>query len=181
MMPVVELYCDGGVVLKNPSPYGGTWAWVAVDENGEVVKEDSGFVPAPEGRPVSNNHTEQIAIIKGLEAMEPGWSGTVLSDSMIALGRVFQSWRTKNLPDNIIKRTREALMRVGNPKTVLLKGHPTKKELERGTHTKRFKTYEKGPKIVWKDIEIPVSIHNVRCDELCGLEAWKVKERLMYE
>ncbi|HRH46677.1 MAG TPA: hypothetical protein PKY82_33845, partial [Pyrinomonadaceae bacterium] len=66
---IVALYCDGGVISMNPSPIGGTWAWCGVNAKGERVIEQSGAFPAPESRPVSNNHTEQIAITKALEAM----------------------------------------------------------------------------------------------------------------
>ena len=163
MCEIAAIYADGGVILKNPSNIGGTWAWVGVDKNGNRLIEESGVVPAPSGRPVSNNHTEQIAITKALEAMEDGWSGTVYSDSNIALGRVFKGWREKNLPRNISERSRIAVQRLGKIEAVLLQGHPTKKDLESGIGKKR---------------NLPVSIHNVRCDELCGIEAKKFLENL---
>lgn len=153
---VAALYTDGGVIKKNPSVIGGTWAFVAVDADGHRLFEQSGIVPAPPSRPVSNNHTEQIAITKALEAMPDGWSGTVYSDSQIALGRVFRGWKENNLPRNISERSRAALARMGHIRTVLLQGHPTKADLAVGIGKKR---------------NLPVSIHNVRADELCGIEA----------
>jgi ribonuclease HI len=155
---VVALYADGGVIKKNPSPFGGTWAWCAVDSNGNRVIESSGVVPATETRTVSNNHTEQIAITLALEAMPGGWSGTVYSDSMIALGRVFKGWKENNLPKNISERSKKAVSRLGKIETVLLQGHPTKADLERGIGKKRG---------------YPVSAHNVKCDQLCGEAAKK--------
>ncbi|HMV87215.1 MAG TPA: hypothetical protein PLD20_13070 [Blastocatellia bacterium] len=150
------LYCDGGVIQKNPSTIGGTWAWCGVDAEGKRIIERGGVCPAPRGIPITNNHTEQIAITLALEAMPDGWSGTVYSDSMVALGRVFQGWRTKNLPANISRRSAEAVARLGKIEFVLLQGHPTKTDLERGIGAKR---------------ELPVSIHNVWCDEECGRQA----------
>ena len=153
---VVEIYCDGGVAWDGSpgaSTIGGTWAWVGVDKDGDRVIERSGFVPATPTRTITNNHTEGIAIIKALEAMPEGWTGVVKSDSMIALGRVFKGWRNKNVPQNMIDRARNARRRVGKVETVLLQGHPTKVDLERGIGKKRG---------------FPVSIHNVRCDELCS-------------
>lgn len=153
---IVALYADGGVIKKNPSTIGGTYAWCGVDENGNRVVEGSGYVPAPEGRPVSNNHTEQIAICKALEAMPEGWSGTVCSDSQIALGRVFKGWSEKNLPRNISERSSRAVARLGRIETVLLQGHPTKADLAAGIGKKR---------------NLPVSIHNVWCDKECTRQA----------
>jgi ribonuclease HI len=152
---IVALYADGGVIKKNPSEIGGTWAWCAVDKDGNRVIEKYGAVPAP-GRPVSNNHTEQIAITLALEAMPDGWSGTVYSDSQIALGLVFKNWKEKNLPKNISDRSKQAVARLGKIEPVLLQGHPTKADLARGIGAKRG---------------FPVSLHNVWCDKSCGLAA----------
>lgn len=156
MSGIVALYCDGGVVGRNPSLLAGTWAWCAVNESGERIIERGGFVPSPPGRPVTNNHTEQIAIVLALEAMPDGWSGLVCSDSMIALGRVFMGWKTKNLPENIKQRATVAMSRLGNVEPQLLQGHPTKKDLASGIGAKRG---------------FPVSIHNVWCDHECGRQA----------
>jgi ribonuclease HI len=154
-MKIVALYADGGVILKNPSPIGGTWAWCAVDEEGNRVLWRGGVVPFA-GREITNNHTEQIAITLALETMPDGWSGIVHSDSMIALGRVFKGWKGKNLPDNIRRRSAAAVARLGRIEPVLLQGHPTKADLARGFGSRRG---------------FPVSIHNVWCDEECGRQA----------
>ncbi len=153
---IVAVYADGGVILKNPSTIGGTWAFCAVDAEGNQVIEQGGVVLATATRPITNNQTEQMAIVKGLEAMPDGWSGTVYSDSMIALGRVFKGWRGKNLPSNVIERTTAAMARMGKVEYVLLQGHPTKADLERGIGAKRG---------------FPVSKHNVWCDKECGRQA----------
>jgi ribonuclease HI len=149
---IVAVYADGGVIRKNPSPFGLTWAWCSVDENDERVIERYGYVRSPNGRLLTNNHAEQIAITLALEAMPDGWSGTVASDSMVALGRVLKNWRTRNLPDNITVRSRAAVARLGPLKELVLQGHPTKKELIAGWGKRR---------------DLPVSIHNVWCDRAC--------------
>lgn len=160
---IVAVYTDGGVIKKNPSPFGGTWAWCGVDKDGNRIVEKSGSVPATETRTVSNNHTEQIAIVKALEFLPDNWNGTVYSDSMVALGRVFDSWSERNLPKNISMRSKAAVARLGKIDRVLLQGHPTKADLECGIGKKR---------------NLPVSIHNVWCDKACGLEAKKFIENL---
>jgi ribonuclease HI len=160
---VVELYADGGVILKNPSNVGGLWAWCGVNAKGERVIEKSGAIPAGEGRTISNNHTEQIAITLALEAMPDGWSGTVYSDSMIALGRIFKNWSERNLPRNVSMRSKAAVARLGEIKTVLLQGHPTKADLACGIGKKRG---------------LPVSEHNCWCDKACGKAAKEYLENL---
>lgn len=154
--PIVAIYADGGVIGKNPSPIGGTWAWCAVTSGEVRAIERGGVIVAPEGRLITNNHTEFIALTLALEAMPDGWSGLVCSDSQISLGRLFYGWKLKNLPANVHKRGIEARLRLGELKPVLLQGHPTKKDLERGIGAKRG---------------YPVSIHNVWCDQECGRQA----------
>lgn len=151
---VTAIYADGGVIMKNPSAIGGTWAWCGVNALNNRIIEKYGAIPAPPSRPVTNNHTEQIAITMALESMPDNWSGTVYSDSQTAIGRVFYGWKESNLPRNISERSKAALSRMGEIKTVLLQGHPTKADLERGIGKKR---------------NLPVSPHNVWCDKACGL------------
>ncbi len=163
---IVAVYCDGGVIKKNPSEIGGTWAWCGVNADGARVVEFGGVVPAPQGRKITNNHTEQIAICKALEWLPEGWSGTVYSDSQVALGRVFLNWATFNLPANIAQRCNAARLRLGKLQFRLLQGHPTKAELATGWGNKR---------------DLPVSIHNVWCDAECGRQAKAYLEQLTNE
>lgn len=160
MSRVVAVYCDGGLVGRNPSDIGGTWAWCGVDKDGNRIVEESGFVAATATRKVTNNHTEQIAICKALEALPDGWSGTVYTDSNCALKRVFRGATTYNLPRNIKARCAAAVRRLGRIEAVLLEGHPSKADLERGYGKKH---------------DLPVSEHNVWCDKACTREAEKVK------
>lgn len=154
--PIVKLYADGGVIRKNPSAIGGTWAWCGVTKDECRIIERGGFVPAPEGRLITNNHTEFIAATLALEAMPKGWSGVLCSDSQITLGRLFEGWRIANLPRNVYMRGISALRKLSDVKPLLLQGHPTKKDLARGIGAKRG---------------YPVSEHNVWCDKECGRQA----------
>lgn len=160
---IIALYADGGLIGRNPSDIGGTWAWCAVNRNGERVIERGGAVPARDGQSITNNHMEQIAITLALEAMPDGWTGAVYSDSNVALGRVFRGWKQKNLPANVARRSAAAVARLGEIEVVLLQGHPTAKDLASGIGKKRH---------------LPVSIHNVWADKRCREEARKyLKER----
>lgn len=179
----VAVYTDGGLLSSNPSPTGGTWAWVAVSEDGRKIGFKSGIVltetllqhaesndhDAP--RPVvSNNHTEQIAIIKAIQALPVGWSGTIYSDSEVAITRVNSDYELNNLGldrfpsgekglwPSISMTSKEAVKRLGQIRFVLLQGHPTKKDLERGLGAKR---------------NLPVSKWNVWADKRCEHEKKK--------
>lgn len=156
---IVALYCDGGLVGNNPSPVGGVYAWCGVDKDDQRVIGGRGFVPAPEGRTVTNNHTEQIAIIIALEAMPEDWRGKLYSDSKIALGRVFENWRKIGLPRNIIERTDRIRDKINRVHPIHLDGHPTLKQLREGIG-------KRGN---------PVSKHNVWCDSVCTELARTIK------
>lgn len=163
-----HLWTDGGVILVNPSTIGGTWAFRLVaatyitDVAGGVLHSDgvemerSGLVlPADLGMiAVSNNITELLAVIEGLEAMPPGWSGTIYTDSQVTIRRVMQTTAKppEGLTAAILERLDAARARVGPFNMSLVGGHPTKKEVLAG---------------VRKDGK-PVSIHNVWADKECG-------------
>jgi ribonuclease HI len=161
-----ELYADGGVIQKNPSKTGGTWAFRIV-ANGVVVCERSGVItPLQAGlETITNNLTEMLAVINGLKVLgsTPKWIGTVYSDSQITLGRVFEGWKWTGIPGWLhsdYQAARHGLLCWDQIQHVLLSGHPTRAQLEAGTG--------KGGR--------PVSIHNVWCDKRCGEEAAKFGE-----
>jgi ribonuclease HI len=160
---IVAVYADGGVVDANPSPFGGVWAWCAVDEHDERIVRRSGFVPNTETHQMTNNNTEIIALVKALEALPDGWSGLVCSDSKIALGTLFWGYNARKQPACIVKRGMAAVARLGTIETMLLQGHPTKEDLCNGIGKKR---------------KLPVSKHNVWCDKQCNLEKklWKKRQ-----
>lgn len=158
---VVSLYADGGVIKKNPSPYGGTWAFCGANAAGERVIEQGGAWPTQhEDHPVTNNWMEQCAIVRALEAMPEGWSGTMHSDSLCALRRVFENASVRNLPKSIQMRTHAAKARLGKVNWVLMKGHPNKEQLAAG----------EAPSSSGKRM-LPVSEHQVWYDEECGRQA----------
>lgn len=157
----IALYADGGVIGANPSPIGGTWAWCLVDATGQRVCEYFGtLLTSPDLPFVTNNVTELVALVNGLEALPHGWSGTVYSDSWVSLQRVFLAARLKNVPQWLVDRL-HALQRsrkLASMSYVLLDGHPTKAQLAAGVG-------KRGA---------PVSIHNVWCDEACTKVAREV-------
>lgn len=157
-----SIFTDGGTIGKNPSRDGGTWAWCRVAEvNGEeiVIERGSGvlrpnFKTIPQ---VTNNHTEFYALLNALEALPPGWLGKICSDSQLTLCRFFvclgqtHLWPLKNICQEWIERKLRVVKKLGKVEVVLLSGHPTKADLERGIG-------KRGT---------PVSRHNVWCDKEC--------------
>ena len=154
MLPtaIVAVYSDGGVIQRNPSPIGGTWAWCAVDKHNTRIAHASGVTPAPYEDTISNNVMEFIAAVRALESLPDGWTGTLYSDSQVTLGRLCQGWKLTGLPLGWIQRGSAVIQRLGTITPILLQGHPTKADLERGIGAKRG---------------YPVSEHNVWCDQAC--------------
>lgn len=160
-----ELWTDGGVIGPNPSPLGGTWAWV-VTEGGVLTRSEAGtLLPGQTGTErVTNNNTELWAILEGIDALrghEGDWR--VNSDSKIALGWVFLAYSRENVPPPLRARLEE-LRRSGRLTGLswrLLQGHPTKEDLERG---------------VGKARGLPVSEWNKHADMLCGETARRFRE-----
>lgn len=162
-----KLYTDGGVINRNPSPIGGTWAWVLCDDDTMVRHEAGIILPGDIGLPViTNNVAELLAVIHALEAMPPGWEGRLLTDSACTMSRICARQekdgkrRTrlgKLIPAWHLERLDAALLRVGVFDMRLLGGHPTRSELDAG----------------FRRDGVPCSIHNVRCDKLCTEQARK--------
>jgi hypothetical protein len=136
--------------------YPGCW----IDAEGKRIASTVGHVlPADLGLPwVSNNVTEVLGILAGLEALEDGWCGVVYSDSLCAINTVRnclkKSKPPKWLPAPILARAKTVVARLGEVMYVLLGGHPNRKELAAG-----FRSDGK-----------PCSEHNVHCDKLCKRE-----------
>lgn len=153
-----DLYCDGGVIGANPSDVGGTWAFRIIESRppeDAVITEASGLITPDENLPaITNNLTEMLALVRGLQALPEGWAGTVYSDSQITLGRAFMGWKWKNIPAWLHHEYQQARARLNwqNIRWVLLSGHPTRAELANGI--------SKSGR--------PVSAHNVWCDMACG-------------
>jgi ribonuclease HI len=152
---ITAVFADGGCITVNPSPIGGTWACVAVDQYDLHAWQRSGVIrPDDCGRPaVSNNASEFYALLVALEGLSPGWSGRVHSDSLLTLNRFFGGGAMRGLPREWILRGSAALQRLGKLEPIHLSGHPTKAQLLCGIG--------RGGR--------PVSKHNVFVDQACTL------------
>lgn len=156
------LYTDGGVIGRNPSQDGGTWAWVRTVSNSPEPEENASGVLLPDTicqSQVTNNNSELYALLRGISALPEGWEGDVCSDSQVALGWYFWKWKQEKIPDAlrelIGKVQRRSQARGLCLKPVVLAGHPTPADLEAGFRQ------SKAP-------HLPVSRYNVRCDDLCN-------------
>lgn len=150
---VVALFGDGGCIGVNPSPLGAPWAVCGVDADGRRVWERVGVVEPGmvETDGVTNNQSEFVALLMGLEAMPDGWSGTVHSDSLVTIRRFRDGAKLRGIPSSWAERKDAALARLGALIYVLLDGHPTKVQLAAGVGRRGS----------------PVSDHNVWCDKAC--------------
>ena len=153
MTTAVAVYADGGVIGRNPSEDGGTWATCHVDAAGQRVWTASGRIDFEDvGGLVTNNQSEFYALLSGLEELPAGWSGKVCTDSLVTIRRFRDDGRLWGIPLPWRKRMALVLGRLGALEYVLLDGHPTKAQLAAGRG-------KRGS---------PVSIHNVWCDRECG-------------
>lgn len=182
-MSSIVAYCDGGVFLKNPSEFGGSWAWCHIrgePPSSEVLAHAAGYVlrddPILGGNEfVTNNFTEFLAALFCLEALHDGWSGQLWTDSLITLKRIrnpkpdsFTAVLGKKLlpvtfpgiPSALVERLEACKQRLGDYTVHLLGGHPTRQELKDGRR---------------KDGKI-VSKWNVWCDKLCADQYKKFQE-----
>lgn len=159
MQTIGDVFCDGGVIARNPSTIGGTWAFVLLDQEGEKILTASGRItPAEAGMlAITNNYTELLAAVKVLQRLPDGWSGTLHTDSMITLYRLTKKKPgMKNIPADLSKMLWEERKRLRMQFAVtLVKGHPNKDDIFRG--------YSKNG--------VMASQWNVLCDKLCKEEA----------
>jgi ribonuclease HI len=165
--PPAAVYADGGVVLVNPSPHGGTWAYCWVDAAGARVFEASGVLlpetVAPGAEAVSNNDSEFFAVAKALASLPDRWSGPVYTDSRVTICRMrnILAGFPVNLSAAWTSHAARLLGRLGPISWVLLDGHPTKAQLAAGIG-------KRGN---------PCSAHNVWCDQECGRVAEFLRPR----
>jgi ribonuclease HI len=166
------LFCDGGVVNKNPSNLGGTWAYCYVEGGARVVEAHDYLLPWQMGTElITNNQMELIAMVFALEAMPLDWVGKIYCDSQNTLGRCFEHWRMQNIPAWLMLRMDAAVKRMEDRLTAgtityeLIAGHPTKADLARGYKDKGMVAYRVFP-------------HNVWCDRMCRVAAEELAEKL---
>lgn len=165
----LDLYADGGVIGRNPSPWGGTFAALLVDPfandgAGGILTLTSGIVtPADAGSgiaAITNNYTELLAAVRALDLAPSGWRGTLYTDSWVTLCRIVRPRAGfAGIPDALQAELRAVKARAGRFDVILLDGHPTLAQLAAGVG-------KRGN---------PVSKWNVECDRECGRLAaeWK--------
>ena len=158
-----KIYVDGGVIGRNPSALGGTWAWVWVDKKDRELRHDSGIITPKQAKldKITNNYTELYAALEGLASVGNYWDGIIYTDSLITLRRITYSMSFKNIPNSLKEKALE-LRKDREWDCILVKGHPTKKDLLRGTCPKGTL----------------VSRWNVFCDRKCKHLAREFKENL---
>ena len=103
----MKLYTDGGVIVRNPSSFGGTYAFIIVDGGKEVFSKAGVYTPADMRTPdVTNNQMELLAVLLGMEyAHAKGIKiREIVSDSQVTLGRLYQGWKLKNIPDWMVTK-----------------------------------------------------------------------------
>jgi ribonuclease HI len=169
-MTKISVFADGGCILRNPSPIGGTFAYCFVDEQGNRFREHSGVLtPIDCDGPVTNNITELHALCAAIWCIRnlPDWEDQryhIYSDSNVSLIRVFRCGKLNNVPDylaQLVGKVRTMLGRIDFQYT-LLDGHPTREQLSAGIGKRGNKCSE----------------HNVRCDWLCNEEGRKYRAML---
>lgn len=141
---IIQVFADGGMVGGNPSDLGGTYAyrvrfrlpkwteWVLYKSANALVVADGGQV--------TNNITEMIAVLEGVEAAleitELPDRLQIYSDSWLTLQRLFLGASTTNLPTPVYMRMigiRHVLKAMGKRVGyALLDGHPTRQHLADG-------------------------------------------------
>lgn len=164
MSASVDAFSDGGVMGRNPSAEGGTWAWCHVLDGREVRHGKGAVTPAEIGLGrVTNNFTELLAAVLCLEALPDGWAGTLFTDSFVTLVRVHprtKKVRFNGIPEGLVERAKLQKVRLGAYKVVLLGGHPSREELAAGCR-------KDGKR---------VSRWNVLCDERCKSMAARFRQ-----
>lgn len=154
---ITAAYCDGGLLDRNPSAIGGTWAYVLISKDDEVVRQGSGTVLVNDEwgmDRITNNFTELLAALKAMEQLPDGWNGTIYTDSLITLRRITGGQSFVGIPVKMKTEVRHQLARLSH-RAVLLGGHPTAKELRMGRTARGY----------------PCSRWNVACDAACNEES----------
>jgi ribonuclease HI len=160
MDDTIKVYTDGGGFANH-----GTWSYVVVNNDGELVSSGYGVVACDElvVYRVQSNIAEIYAVIKAMEVVNDP-HGIVYTDSTVCKS-VFAGFEKKRdwIPDSIkdsIARTRKKIL--GKWKVKRVASHPTVQELEKG---KRGRT--------------AVSSWNVMADKLCQKAKQEFKSKLV--
>ncbi len=152
---VVKAFADGGVIGVNPSPLGGTWAVIYVDDQDQEIARFSGVItPLQMGlQTVSNNVSELYACLEAMKRLPDGWKGILHTDSGVTVCRLVNaSPGMKGIPQAGIDATFRQRERLRGMRVVLLDGHPNKAQLASGVGKRGY----------------PTSKWNVECDRECN-------------
>lgn len=128
----ILLYSDGGIIGRNPSTLGGTWAFCKI-QSGKMLDSKSGVVTPLENKveKITNNFTELFAATKALLTIDKEYPTTIFVDSAITLHRLTTSQRFAGIP-NWLRLLTLDLRRNRRWKVELVAGHPTREELKNG-------------------------------------------------
>jgi ribonuclease HI len=152
---MLHVYSDGGLMKRNPSPYGGAYAWCHVDPatNTRVRSQAAVVLPSHWRMPLlTNNVTELVAAVEGIMACPKGEEVWLFTDNDVTKARLTHARAAmRGVPEDLQIKTDLARRHVELVAVVLVKGHPSSRELMLG------KT-KKGQ---------PVSSHNVFVDREC--------------
>ena len=167
-LPPLELgpivYTDGGVIGRNPSEVGGTWAYAVVGADDKCITNDSGIVTPAEFQieAISNNFTELYAVVIALTRHQDA-VGTLCTDSYVTQCRLVNAKPSfEGIPKDVQDTVQEIRGRIrGKWRVILLDGHPNAEQLKTGIG-------KRGN---------PCSKWNVLCDTLCN-EA-KLKHKIL--
>lgn len=146
-----HMYCDGGIIQRNPSPYGGMWSYCRTNATGTAIVASSSGVclsrSAPEAigdfyapqrrideyQTIENNLMETIAAVEALKWIPRGDNIRIIlhSDNNNALERIKGNYAWNAVPEWLRIQGRE-VVKDRSILTVLLSGHPKKAELKAG-------------------------------------------------
>jgi ribonuclease HI len=148
------MIADGGVIGRNPSVLGGTYACKLISD-GKTIFETSGLIfPEELGvESITNNHSELYALLSGLILLPWKWRGTIWSDSKVSLMRMFCGASMNNVPYDLINRLENHKARLVHWDQIqygLLDGHPTREQLVQGFGKRGHPVHEAN---CWADKE----------------------------
>lgn len=121
-----DLYSDGGVIQKNPSLIGGTYAYVIIHEDKIKDKDAGTYTPDDMNTDVvTNNQTELVAALAGFElAFVKGLHiRKFYCDSDVTLGRLYRGWALNNIPAWLVDWHHELVGVIQTTPYELVKGH----------------------------------------------------------
>lgn len=165
------LFTDGGVILKNPSPYGGSAAYIIVKNAEEVERKSWYLEPRAKSGVLTNNDAELDAAIEGILRISEitKESFNLATDSIVTVTRLAkEGYGSGFIPESLDKKAKarfaeaRQILRERYTSIYLVGGHPTRKELLLEENRKGF----------------PVSKFNVECDSMCRKINEEVKERV---